>query len=228
MYEKYGVVDQWLRILFDEMLEKNGVPRNVMIMHMKIALAERVFWERKGRNVLLEHIMVRGYVHNGQYHDAIKFIKEKNNFLQNFVAGHGIGVPVLIACSNLCLLLVGRQIQDLIVTLLGFQMDFKSEDGIVIISALIDMYCKCSSMEESRQVFDSVLTCMFLIRRVKILYLDGCLTLMTEGLESVVLSWVELQSVRVVSCNKIKDSEITPALLSLFSVLKELKWGLNT
>ncbi|KAF6137951.1 hypothetical protein GIB67_041824 [Kingdonia uniflora] len=65
-------------------------------------------------------------------------------------------------------------------------MDFKSEDGIVIISALIDMYCKCPSMGEARQ------------------------------------------SLRVVSCNKIKDNEITPALSSLFYVLKELKWRPDT
>ncbi|XP_043693192.1 F-box protein At5g51370-like [Telopea speciosissima] len=61
-------------------------------------------------------------------------------------------------------------------------------------------------------------------RRVKFLSLEGCSLLTTDGLESVILSWKELQSLRVVSCNNIKDSEVTPALSSLFSVLKELKW----
>ncbi|KAF6169140.1 hypothetical protein GIB67_038637 [Kingdonia uniflora] len=34
MYGKYGVVDQWSRILFDEMLERNGVSWNAMIALM--------------------------------------------------------------------------------------------------------------------------------------------------------------------------------------------------
>lgn len=64
----------------------------------------------------------------------------------------------------------------------------------------------------------------FLLRRVKSLSLERCSSLTTEGLESVVLSWVELQRLRVVSCNNIKDLEVTPALSSLFSVLKEFTW----
>ncbi|KAK9144376.1 hypothetical protein Sjap_004279 [Stephania japonica] len=67
-----------------------------------------------------------------------------------------------------------------------------------------------------------------LCRRVKFLSLEGCSLLTTEGVEKVVLSWVELQRLRVVSCNNIKGSEVTPALSSLFSVLKELKWRPDT
>lgn len=54
--------------------------------------------------------------------------------------------------------------------------------------------------------------------------MEGCSLLTTEGLELVVLSWRHLTRLRVVSCNNIKDSDITPALATLFSVLKELKW----
>lgn len=45
-----------------------------------------------------------------------------------------------------------------------------------------------------------------------------------EGLESVIPFWKKLDRLRVVACNNIKDSEITPELATLFSVLKELKW----
>ncbi|RAL54027.1 hypothetical protein DM860_004498 [Cuscuta australis] len=62
------------------------------------------------------------------------------------------------------------------------------------------------------------------LRSLKALSLVGCSLLTTEGLDSVIESWRELQSLRVVSCKNIKDSEITPALATLFSVLKELKW----
>lgn len=59
---------------------------------------------------------------------------------------------------------------------------------------------------------------------MKYLSLEGCSLLTTGGLESVILTWNELESLRVMSCNKIKDLEVSPALASLFSVLKELKW----
>ncbi|PPD78541.1 hypothetical protein GOBAR_DD24524 [Gossypium barbadense] len=60
--------------------------------------------------------------------------------------------------------------------------------------------------------------------RVKLLSLEGCSLLTIRGLELVVLSWKELQRLRVMSCNNIKDTEVTPELATLFSVLKELIW----
>lgn len=63
---------------------------------------------------------------------------------------------------------------------------------------------------------------------MKFLSLEGCSLLTTEGFESVVLSWPDLQGLIVVSCNNIKDDEVSPALSSLFSVLKELKWRPDT
>ncbi|KAL1222235.1 F-box protein [Cardamine amara subsp. amara] len=65
-------------------------------------------------------------------------------------------------------------------------------------------------------------------RRVRFLSLEGCSVLTSSGLESVVLHWEELESMSVVSCKNIKDSEISPALSSLFSLLKELKWRPDT
>ncbi|KMT00015.1 hypothetical protein BVRB_1g018460 isoform B [Beta vulgaris subsp. vulgaris] len=71
---------------------------------------------------------------------------------------------------------------------------------------------------------DDIFRYAALCRRVKSLSLEGCSLLTTEGLDSMVQSWKELQTLKVVSCNSIKDSEITPELATLFSVLKELKW----
>lgn len=69
---------------------------------------------------------------------------------------------------------------------------------------------------------------LFFFRRVKLLYLEGCSLLTTEGLESVIHSWKDLQSLRVVSCKNIKDNEISPALATLFTTLKELRWSPDT
>ncbi|KAF2315394.1 hypothetical protein GH714_039105 [Hevea brasiliensis] len=71
---------------------------------------------------------------------------------------------------------------------------------------------------------DDVFGFASLCRRVKLVSLEGCSLLTTGGLEAVIVNWKELQRLRVNSSNKIKDSEVSPALASLFSVLKELKW----
>ncbi|KAB2598501.1 F-box protein [Pyrus ussuriensis x Pyrus communis] len=65
-------------------------------------------------------------------------------------------------------------------------------------------------------------------RRVRFLSLEGCSVLTTEGLESVILPWKELECLRVVSCKNLKDKEISPALVTLFSTLKELQWRPET
>lgn len=70
--------------------------------------------------------------------------------------------------------------------------------------------------------------CNAVCRSVKFLSLEGCPVLTTAGLELVVISWMEIQSLKVMSCNKIKDSEISPVLSYLFSTLKELHWRPDT
>lgn len=72
----------------------------------------------------------------------------------------------------------------------------------------------------------NLLFCFF--RRVKLFSLEGCSLLTTEGLESVIETWKVLESLRVVSCKNIKDSDISPALATLFTSLKELKWRPDT
>ncbi|KAK4385136.1 F-box protein [Sesamum angolense] len=61
-------------------------------------------------------------------------------------------------------------------------------------------------------------------RRVRFLSLEGCSLLTTHGLESVIISWNELQTLEVKSCNNIKDTEANPTLSTVFSALKDLKW----
>lgn len=65
-------------------------------------------------------------------------------------------------------------------------------------------------------------------RRVRLLSLEGCSLLTTSGLEALVLSCDDIHTLRVVYCNSIKDSDISPALALKFSILKELKWRPDT
>lgn len=56
------------------------------------------------------------------------------------------------------------------------------------------------------------------------LSLEGCSLLTMDGFDPLVDSWKELKRLKVVSCNNIKDSAMSPELATLFSLLKELKW----
>ncbi|XP_054811550.1 F-box protein At5g07670-like [Prosopis cineraria] len=75
---------------------------------------------------------------------------------------------------------------------------------------------------------DSMFSFASICRWVKLLSLEGCSLLTTEGLESAIQSWKDLQSLRVVSCKNIKDSEISPSLATIFTTLKELRWSPDT
>ncbi|KAK9063259.1 hypothetical protein SSX86_017129 [Deinandra increscens subsp. villosa] len=63
-----------------------------------------------------------------------------------------------------------------------------------------------------------------LCRRMKFASIEGCSRLTTQGLEAVVLSWKELENLKVISCKNIKDDDVTPVLSVLFSNLKDFKW----
>ena len=50
----------------------------------------------------------------------------------------------------------------------------------------------------------------------------------TAGIEAVVVTWKDLNTLQVSSCGSVKDSEISPALATVFSILKVLKWRPDT
>ncbi|KAJ4954388.1 hypothetical protein NE237_011171 [Protea cynaroides] len=91
-----------------------------------------------------------------RYNDAITRVVQDSNFIEIAAIDHSVVVFVLTACAKLSLLRVGKQVHGLIITLLGSHLNWVSdeEDVAIIGSALIDMYCKCSSVREARQVFD--------------------------------------------------------------------------
>ncbi|KAK4786673.1 hypothetical protein SAY86_010506 [Trapa natans] len=71
---------------------------------------------------------------------------------------------------------------------------------------------------------DEIFCLAIFCRRVRFLSLEGCSLLTTQGLQSVILSWKELERLRVISCKSIKVSEISHNIVTLFSLLKDLKW----
>ncbi|KAJ7535801.1 hypothetical protein O6H91_12G046700 [Diphasiastrum complanatum] len=80
----------------------------------------------------------------------------------------------------------------------------------------------CWGLED--EVFSLTMKC----RKVKLISLEGCSLLTTLGLENVILAWKELQRLRVVFCDGVKDTEISPALATCFASLKEFRWRPDT
>ncbi|XP_043720889.1 putative pentatricopeptide repeat-containing protein At2g01510 [Telopea speciosissima] len=106
-------------------------------------------------NVISRLIMIKGYVFNCRYYEAIMQAVQDSNFIEIAATDHSVVVSVLTACANLSLLRVGKQVHGLVITFIGSHPNWVSdeEDVAIVGSALIDMYCKCSSVREARQVF---------------------------------------------------------------------------
>ncbi|PIN25460.1 Leucine rich repeat protein [Handroanthus impetiginosus] len=75
---------------------------------------------------------------------------------------------------------------------------------------------------------DDLFSAASTLRRVRSLNLEGCSLLTTQGLESVIISWNELKNLTVKACKNINDDEVNPALPTVFSTLKNLKWEPDT
>ncbi|MCO5576772.1 hypothetical protein L7F22_030592 [Adiantum nelumboides] len=89
---------------------------------------------------------------------------------------------------------------------------------------MVSMSIRDLELQDCWGLDDETFSAAAACRRVKLLSLEGCSPLTTVGLETVVLAYKELQALRVVYCNNIKDSEISPDLALQFCLLKELKW----
>ncbi|KAL7108520.1 hypothetical protein ACP275_06G117800 [Erythranthe tilingii] len=68
---------------------------------------------------------------------------------------------------------------------------------------------------------DDMFTTASVLRTIRMLSLEGCSLLTSQGLECVIIPWNELKSLKVKSCNNIKDDEVVS---DVFSSLKNLKW----
>uniref|UniRef100_A0A1D1YB16 Pentatricopeptide repeat-containing protein At1g11290 n=1 Tax=Anthurium amnicola TaxID=1678845 RepID=A0A1D1YB16_9ARAE len=121
----------------------------------EVEWAERAMEERES-DLLSKLVMIKGYAFNGRYLELMRGISG-SNFVEIVLRDPSLSVSVLAACANLSLVRTGRQVHSLIVTLGCYQncchMHF---DGVAIGSALIDMYCRFSSVGDARNVFESL------------------------------------------------------------------------
>lgn len=104
-----------------------------------------LFDETTERDNILFNSMISGYSQNLYSEEALKlFMEMRNKHLSP--TDHTL-TSILNACGSLATLQQGRQIHSL-VTKMG------SASNVFVVSALIDMYSKCGSIDWARYVFD--------------------------------------------------------------------------
>ncbi|XP_065878666.1 pentatricopeptide repeat-containing protein At5g59600-like [Euphorbia lathyris] len=109
--------------------------------------ARKLFDEIPESNIARWILLIGAYSRCGFYQEALTVFHEMQNHglrLNKFV------VPsVLRACAHLYDLRIGKILHSLILRY-SFQSD------IVVVTALIDMYCRCGDVENGRRVFDTM------------------------------------------------------------------------
>lgn len=89
--------------------------------------------------------MIAGYAQNGSGEKSLKLFKDMQ--LAGVKPTTKIFASVLSACGNWAALEQGVEIHEQIIRN-GFQLD------VIVVTALLDMYAKCGSLDNARHLFD--------------------------------------------------------------------------
>ncbi|KAK9060454.1 hypothetical protein SSX86_021158 [Deinandra increscens subsp. villosa] len=147
---KCGNVDD-ARKLFDEMPSRNSASWNAMIHgYMKagnFVSARRLFDSMEDKDIITWNSMIAGYECNERCFEALKLFTELLNL--GYVPTHSTLVSTLSAVSWLALLSKGRWFHSYMVKN-GHKLDG------VLGTSLIEMYCKCGSIESALKVFEAI------------------------------------------------------------------------
>eukprot|EP01018_Ginkgo_biloba_P026215 Gb_36775 [translate_table: standard] len=122
----------------------------LLIMYAKcgsLVDARQVLAEMPKRNVVSWTAMISSYVQHGFGKEALTLFYQMQ--LTDIQPNHFTVASVLPACANLAALKHGKEIHEYIIRC-GFQSDLFTG------SALLDMYVKCSSIENARKLFDKM------------------------------------------------------------------------
>ncbi|CAA2958436.1 pentatricopeptide repeat-containing At2g13600-like isoform X1 [Olea europaea subsp. europaea] len=140
----------------------SGLDSNCLnsIAHMyfccgQVNQAEKLFGGVEG-DIASKMIKIRGFVYNQRYCEVLKQFCLDKNPAEIFNWDYTIILPILTACTKLSLLRVGKQVHSIFITLFGscFHSKFSEDDNVILGSAFIDLYSKCSVIDDAQKVFD--------------------------------------------------------------------------
>ncbi|KAK7276766.1 hypothetical protein RIF29_17912 [Crotalaria pallida] len=149
MYANSGVLTEARRVL-DGHVELDLVACNSMIIGLakcgEIDESRRLFDHMPTRTEVTWNSMISGYVRNGKLSEALELFHKMQ--AERVEPSEFTMVSLLNACANLGALELGKWIHDYIK-----KNDF--ELNVIVVTAIIDMYCKCGSAENAIEVFES-------------------------------------------------------------------------
>ncbi|KAL6221538.1 hypothetical protein ACLB2K_004934 [Fragaria x ananassa] len=110
----------------------------------EIDSARQLFDESAKRTLASWNAMISGYTQNGHTDTAISLFQE---MMSEFSPNPTTVTTILSACAQLGALSLGKWVHGLI-------KSKNLESNIYVLTALVDMYAKCGSIVEARQLFD--------------------------------------------------------------------------
>ncbi|XP_071738476.1 pentatricopeptide repeat-containing protein At2g13600-like [Rutidosis leptorrhynchoides] len=146
------------RWIFDTMPVKNIITETSIISgyakSANIDTARSIFVNMPDRNIVSWNALIAGYTQNGDNETALglfRKLKRDNVFPTHYTFGN-----LLSACANLADLRLGQQAHTHVLKH-GFRFESGPEsDSIFVGNSLIDMYVKCGSVEDGKQVFENM------------------------------------------------------------------------
>ncbi|EEF28314.1 pentatricopeptide repeat-containing protein At2g42920, chloroplastic [Ricinus communis] len=149
MYVNCGFTSE-ARKVFDRGMDFDIVAWNTMIMGVaKCGLVDesrRLFDKMSLRNAVSWNSMISGYVRNGRFFDALELFQKMQ--VERIEPSEFTMVSLLNACACLGAIRQGEWIHD-------YMVKKKFELNPIVVTAIIDMYSKCGSIDKAVQVFQS-------------------------------------------------------------------------
>ncbi|KDP46908.1 hypothetical protein JCGZ_10399 [Jatropha curcas] len=150
MYANCGFLNEAKKLFDRAIMNFDVVGWNIMIMGFaKCGLIEeskRLFDKMPLKNIVSWNSMISGYVRKGRFIDALKVFHEMQK--SRIKPNEFTMVSLLNACGCLGAIRQGEWIHD-------YMVKNKFEMNSIVITAIIDMYSKCGSIEKALQVFKS-------------------------------------------------------------------------
>lgn len=113
----------------------------------QVTHARKMFNDMPARNVVFWNIMIKIYVENSEYKDALQLFRQMQ--LEGMRADKVTMTSLVLACTHLGALEVGKWLHAY-TKREGIEMD------VVLGTALVDMYAKCGCVENAVEMFDEM------------------------------------------------------------------------
>ncbi|XP_009152140.1 pentatricopeptide repeat-containing protein At2g03880, mitochondrial [Brassica rapa] len=127
--------DVFVRSALIDVFAKLGEPEDALSVFDEMVTGDAIVWNS----------IIGGFAQNSKNDEALKLFKRMKR--AGFTAEQATLTSVLRACTGLTLLELGMQAHVHIV---------KYDQDLILNNALVDMYCKCGSLDDARRVFNGM------------------------------------------------------------------------